>query len=425
MFARHILAAALAFGFLTAILSIAAQYVHSLEAERISAVAPLFFDLKNQGSELQKAAFRQPDLLVVYGSSELEMPNPYHAGTVFQTYPTGFTIFPLGRGETTSLVMLQDLAAVGSELRGKKVAISVSPPWFFLHDRTPNFYAPNFSLLHLSDLVFSTDLSYETKQLAIRQLLQSPSLFSTDPLVAFAADRLAHDGPVSRLAYFASLPLGKLHNALLSLQDMWATVSYLKAEPIPHPAPRAPDTIDWAELTQQALLQQQAASSNNDLGFDNIIWSTKYARLVAERTGQFSDAWFIDNLEHTAEFTDLDILLRGLKELGAEPLLLSQPIPGKYYDRIGISEAAQSEYHVRLRQVASPYAVPVVDFEDHDNDIYFVTDPNSHLSREGWAYYDRALDAFYHGTLAELVDADLQASALLPVDSAGAFAPLQ
>ena len=50
------------------------------------------------------------------------------------------------------------------ELRGKKVVISVSPPWFFQHDRPRNLYAPNFSLLHVSALVFSTDLSYETKQ---------------------------------------------------------------------------------------------------------------------------------------------------------------------------------------------------------------------------------------------------------------------
>jgi D-alanine transfer protein len=425
MLPRHILAAAIALTFLIGGLGAATRYARALEADSIHAVAPKLFDLKNQGSELQAAALRQPDLLVVYGSSELEMPNPYHASTVFQTYPTGFTIFPVGRGETTSLVMLQDLASVGSELRGKKVAISVSPPWFFVHDRPPNFYAPNFSPLHLSALVFSTDLSYQTKQLAVRQLMQSPTLFAGDPLVAFASQRLAEDGPVSRLAYFASLPLGKLHSALFSLQDVWATVNYLGAQRVEDPPTRNADHVDWAQLSQQARLEQQAASSNNDLGFDNAIWSTKYARLVGQRTGQFDDAWFVDNLQHTAEFTDLGILLRGLTELGAHPLLLSQPIAGKYYDRIGISAAARSEYYARLREVASLYDVPVVDFQDHDNDIYFVTDPNSHLSREGWTYYDRALDAFYQGTLAELAHTDFRASALLPADSARATASLQ
>jgi poly-D-alanine transfer protein DltD len=49
--------------------------------------------------------------------------------------------------------MLQDAAAIGAALRNKKVVVSVSPPWFFLHDRTPEFYAPNYSRLHLSALV--------------------------------------------------------------------------------------------------------------------------------------------------------------------------------------------------------------------------------------------------------------------------------
>jgi len=424
MIAQHVLAAVLACGVFAAGLAGAERYVRALEARSIHALAPRMFDIKNQGTELQSAAFEQPDLLVVYGSSELEMPNTYHASSVFQSYPTGFTIFPVGRGATTSLVILQDLAAVGSRVHGKKVAISVSPPWFFLHDRQPDFYAPNLSQLHLGALVFSTDLSYQTRQLAVRQLMQSPKVISGDPLVSFAAQRLVEDQPISRAEYLAVLPLGKLHNMLLSLEDVWATYTYLNAYPGEEP-PKETADIDWSALMEQATAEQVSATSNNDLGFTNAIWSTKYARLVDERRGQFTDDWFVDNLQHTAEFTDLDILLRGLSELGADPLLLSQPVAGKYYDTIGISADARSEYYARLREVGARHNVPVVDFEDHDNDIYFVDDPNSHLSSEGWAYYDRALDAFYQGTLAELVRADWSASAVLPGDSVGVAAALR
>jgi D-alanine transfer protein len=425
MFVRHIFAAMMAIGLLGGALASFAFYAHWLEGQSIHTVAPKLFDLKNQGSQLQAAAFQQSDLLVVYGSSELEGADPYHASTVFQNYPTGFTIFPVGRGETTSLIMLQDLAAIGSDLHGKKVAISVSPPWFFLHDRTPDFYAPNASPLHLSALVFSTDLSYQTKLLGVRQLMQSPDIFASDPIVEFAAQRLMDDSPLSQAEYLAVLPLGKVHTAWLSLQDEWATVSYLRGQPVQSAGPHSPSTIDWEALTHDATLEARANASNNDLGFDNTIWTTKYARLVDQRIGQHSDAWFIDNLQQNAEYTDLDILLRGLNDLGMQPLLLSQPIPGKYYDTIGISAAARAEYYTRLRQVASANNVPIVDFEDHDNDIYFVTDPNSHLSSEGWAYYDRALQAFYDGSLSELAHSEWSAGAVLPGDSAGAAASVQ
>jgi D-alanine transfer protein len=423
---RHTVAALLACLVLSGGLTTATGYVRALEGRYINALAPAMFALKNQGSELQAEAFRHPELLVVYGSSELEQPNPYHASDVFKEYPTGFTIFPVARGSTTSLVILQQLAAVGSELRGKKVAISVSPPWFFRHDRGPDFYTSSYSPRHLNALIFSTELTFETRRAAVRQLMQSPALFASDPLAAFAAQRLAEDGPLSQAQYLAALPLGKLHNAILAVQDHWATYSLILAQPRPDPAvTRRATDIEWPSLMQTAESEQVTAATNNAFGFDNVKWTEKYGKLVMERRGQFNDAWFIDNLRATAEFTDLDLLLRGLSELGAEPLLLSQPIPGTYYDYIGISAAARSEYYARLREIAATYNVPVVDFADHDGDLFFVTDPNSHLSRKGWTYYDRALDAFYHGTLGELARTEWSAGALLPGDSAGIDAALR
>ena len=79
MIARHLLAAALACVLLIGGLTFASWYVRSLEDRYIHALAPSQFALKNQGTELQAAAFRQSDLLVVYGSSELEFDNPYHS----------------------------------------------------------------------------------------------------------------------------------------------------------------------------------------------------------------------------------------------------------------------------------------------------------------------------------------------------------
>ncbi len=427
MIGRHVLAAVLAVGLLGGALVGGSLYLRWLESRSIHNLAPMMFALKNQGTELQAEAFRHPDLLVVYGSSELEQPNRYHASNLFQDYPTGFTIFPVGRGSTTSLVILQDLAAVGSGLHGKKVVISVSPPWFQLHDRTPDFYAANHSALHLSALVFSTDLSLDTKQAAVRQLLQSPALFASDPLVEFSAHRLVEDGPLSRAQYLATLPLGKLENAVMEVQDRWATYAFIQSGQISKPSDVLVPSGDirWSNLMQTAELEQESQASNNDFGFDNGVWTAKYAKLVAERHGQFSDSWFVDNLQHTAEFTDLALLLRGLSEMGAETLLLSQPLPGAYYDYVGVSAAARGQYYARLREVAATYEVPVVDFADHDSDRYFVTDPNSHLSRKGWTYYDRALDAFYHGTLGELASSEWSAGALLPGNSAGAAAALR
>lgn len=426
MIGHHLFDAVLACALLAGGLTSARWYARSLEDRYVHALAPGQFALKNQGTELQAAAFRQPDLLVVYGSSELEFTNPYHASRVFAEYPTGFNVFPIARGSLTCLVMLQDLASIGSELNGKQVVISVSPGWFSLHDRQPDYYMHNHSPLHLSALVFSTDLSTHTKQAAVRQLQQSPKLFADDRLLAFAADRLIDENPMSQAQYLAVLPLGKLKTSLMGLQDLWATYTYVASQPTPDDVVRRHrDDINWSSLARAAETEQAADTNSNEFGFENSLWYEKYSRLVPQRRNAFSDAWYVDNLQHSAEFADLAILLGGLRELGAHPLLLSQPIPGKYYDYIGISGAARSEYYARLREVAANFDVPLVDFADHDADIYFVRDATSHLSRKGWTYYARAMDAFYHGTLDQLANTEWAAAAVLPGDTLGVAAPLR
>src|SRR5260370_16921702 len=114
MIGRHVLAAVLAAGLLGGGLASASWYVRWLESRSIHTLAPMMFALKNQGTELQAEAFRQSDLLVVYGSSELEQPNLYHATNPFQDYPTAFTVFPVVRGSTTSMICLHTFSPAGS-----------------------------------------------------------------------------------------------------------------------------------------------------------------------------------------------------------------------------------------------------------------------------------------------------------------------
>src|SRR5215471_12937594 len=108
---NHLATLAISFGLLVGSLSDDTQQAQALESQYIHALAPLMVPLKTRGSELQRTALQARDLLPIYGSSELEFDNPYHASTVFANYPTGFTIFPVGGGRTTSLIILEDVAA--------------------------------------------------------------------------------------------------------------------------------------------------------------------------------------------------------------------------------------------------------------------------------------------------------------------------
>ena len=197
-----------------------------------SYAGPLVFEQKNTGSALQAEAFRQPDLLPLYGSSEMRVANPYHPSTLLRTYPTGFTVFPVGKPGTTCLAILQDVAAVGPALRGKKVAVSLTPSWFFeggMLDAAA--YAGNFSRLHAGELVFATALSLPLKQGAARRMLQYPATLKGDPLLRFAVGRLAAGSPPSLALYYAALPLGKLQNLILKVQDHVEVIDFILRQP--------------------------------------------------------------------------------------------------------------------------------------------------------------------------------------------------
>jgi D-alanine transfer protein len=108
----------------------------------------------------------------------------------------------------------------------------------------------------------------------------------------------------------------------------------------------------------------------------------------------------LSNLRHSTEWLDLELLLDALQQLGARPLLLSMPIAGAFYDRLGVTREERHDlYYERLRDLAGRHGVPLVDFEAEDEDTAFLSGVGSHLSPEGWLYYDDALDRFYHGSL--------------------------
>src|SRR5215510_12570508 len=142
----HLVAALIACTIVIAILCGGRLLAIQLERKTVHSIAPKDFFIKNQGLAFERAAARAPDILLLYGSSELIDPIPNRASDFFSSAPTGFEVCPVGKGGTFSLIILQKLGALGSDLRGRKVAISLSASSFFAPRFRPEFYAGNFSL---------------------------------------------------------------------------------------------------------------------------------------------------------------------------------------------------------------------------------------------------------------------------------------
>ncbi len=410
-----------AFGFYARALeyrSITALAADEAIIEREGQLAPV----KNQGTALQQAALDTGCLLPVYGSSELNLLQPYtrafHPTILFHDRPTGFTIFPVGKAESTCLTILQKLAAVGPALHGRKVAVSLSPCWFFTRLTVrPDAYAGNFSDLHAGELAFDTRLSLGLRQDTARRMLQFPATVANRPLLRFALENLANGSPLSLACYDAVLPLGILHNAMLRYQDHLSVVGYLWSHPVKASSPNSPRSAsppDWQALHRQAAAVYQTHSDNNEFGLANEKWTGTIRQETLRLKSTRTEEPFLSTLTRSQEWGDLELLLRELNELGARPLLLSMPIHGGWYDYVGVNYTARRAYYEKLRGISARYHVPVVDFADHDGDRDFCRDPMGHLTPKGLLHYSRVLDGFFHDAIA--LQSELSAAASVASD---------
>jgi len=367
----HLTTALTACAIVIAILCSGRMLAIQLERKEVHWIAPKDFFIKNQGLAFERAAARRPDILLLYGSSELIDPIPNRASDFFAGAPTGFQVCPVGKAGATSLIILQKLGALGADLRGRKVAISLSASSFLRPDVRPDYYAGNFSVIAASNILFGNAIDFDLKAAIAKRMLQFPDTLAEDSLVELAARCFASGRTSDRIILMALWPLGKLKNAMLDLQDHFEALVYILAGGRPAP--------DWLRPDHSHTLHARRAQDPKLKPLDAI--------------GPARDAAFRSRIAGAGEWTDLELLLRTLTELKADPLILSMPIDA--HAAAGVSRSAREVYYERMRGLAERYHFPVVEFEQHDADPGFLITRREHPTPRGWMIYNRALDDFF------------------------------
>lgn len=334
---------------------------------------------------LERSVLHQPDLLPLYGSSELLKPVPHRPQEFFRTYPSGFAVYPIGKAGTYPLIMLQHLGAVGADLQGKDVAISLSSGWFREREMLAGHYRGNYLPSTAREFLFSRHVSLDLRRHAARRMLAFPDTLERDPVTAFAARRLAEGSEADRLAYLSAWPLGRLQIFTSRWQDHFEVAgAALRMDMHPVHVHHQHHHIDWPQA------MASAAREAGDLPGDETD------PLAASAEPRENDADFLARMESSPVWEDLDLLFRGLKETGARPLIFCTPVNGPHFARAGVSRAAREVFYRRLEAAVAPYHFTLRMFADHDGDRHFENDRFDHLSTKGWLYYDRSLDAFVH-----------------------------
>ena len=389
----HTKAAMIAIVLTVTALTAGVLFCDRLEKENVHAVAGDFSTAKVQGAVLQRQAFASPDLLVLYGSSELGQDSPTNANKFFEEYPTGFRVFPVGKPGTTSLGTLQKVAAVGTGISGRKVAFSISPGWFFTELFDPAYYEGNFSKLQAYELAFSNTLSPELKHEIAQRMVEYPATLQDEWLLQAALQRLANDTLTDRVLYTLIWPLGRMNTAVGRAQDHLEAALHIVEQEHPGDAVsgRKSRILNWEDLLRRGAQFGRRAAVK--------AWKADKAKRRPQLNPdkkRIKTQAFVQTISRAKEWTDLELLLRTFRELGATPLLLSMPVENLRLDVYGVSSETRTAYRQRLHELAERYGVRLVDFHEHDQEETFLSDFSDHLSPEGWLYYSQALDDFYH-----------------------------
>jgi D-alanine transfer protein len=346
--------------------------------------------LNSLGTTLQREAFAREDQLPLYGSSELVRPVPQRAGRFFRDYPTGFAVYPVGRPGTDCLVFLQRIAALGRVTDGKRVALSLSPTWFYTGRPSEDAYVANFSSAQALRSLLNARLDFPFRRELAQRLLLHPSSLKSDRLLRFLAARLAGGQPLDRASYAIAWPLAETERAIHTVQDRFEVALYIErrlARP-GAPDPRRETPLDW-----DLLLAEATAHSTPNSDRDSAPPATEEGRKAR-------DLLFRDCLAHGREWEDLELLLRGLRQMKMKTLVLCMPLQEGYYERTGVTQEALALLPAQVREIAGSRGAQAECFEDHVTDAKFQMGHGDHLSNRGWMYYNRVLDGFYHAKTA-------------------------
>jgi len=387
-------------------------YVRHLADRHLALVTTGDMPFKYQTLTLQRAALASGHVLPIYGSSELFCcGRPFRPTQVFASRPTGFDVLALGRAGTGDLFFAQTFAALGHDLRDKRVVVSDSPSWFWNRNGPPPAQAGSNVLPEVAyAFVFNALISLPVREIGARRMLAYPETLRDDPFLRRAVEDLAHPTRINLAGYAALAPLGRVAAWALEVRDAARTAAFLwNAKRRPAMPPR-PAPLDWVEMAARGTRVAEAASTTNPFGFSEATYRELRRRpkvrdaLALYDSGRTNrDGGVLPRpraweraVSRSTEWADLRLALGVLRAVRARPLVWTLPLPGAFYDYTAVSAPVRRAYYERYERTGERAGVPWLDFRAHDEDRYFVTDPGSHLSARGWAFADRALDVFWH-----------------------------
>jgi len=329
----------------------------------------------------------------VFGSSELYARDDVSFPSVlFQNGNSDFNMILNGAGYKQSLYHAVNIAALEGLMPGRKAVLILSPQWFSLEGISSSMYSSRFSERLYARFIKNQKLSWELRA-SISQ--RTRTLLAEDPQQLARVERydrvyLQHSlNPVDYLGqavYDAFMDKKAEFELLRLIRDQEISFTF-DGKPV-----RA-ETIDFASLMEKAAQAGEEACTNNNFG----VYDFYYDEYISDKLEDYRDSYQEGNgYSASPEYEDLTLFLRVCRETGVEPLIISVPVNGRWYDWLGFPKEERETYYQNIRDICAAYNVQLADFSDREYELYFLKDI-MHMGWKGWVNLDEAIYKYYQG----------------------------
>ncbi|AKL86861.1 DltD [Bacillus atrophaeus UCMB-5137] len=336
-----------------------------------------------QGLYLQNKMLEEQKYLPIYGSSELSRLDKFHPSNYFQVNNQGFTPYLIGKGGSQSLIHAINFAAHADQLKGKKLVFIVSPQWFTKHGSDEQHFAPNYSALQGLDLAFNDTIDPAVKKQMMKRMLHYKAV--TNDAVLSELYQAMLEGQTWKVNLLK--PAAKSYYSLLQKKDLYYSMAESEG-PKRHVSESVKDK-PWSVLKQEADKMGEDHSRSNVFHIDDPSY-----RKLKHKVPKVKNKNKHRTYAKSPEFGDFELMLDILKDAGAEPMFVSIPVNGKWYDYTGFPKNGRTDYYKKVKKQIEAKGFQVADLSGHEYDPYFMKD-TIHIGWKGWVYVDKAIEEFY------------------------------
>lgn len=357
-------------------------------------VKEMSHNLWNANTDLRNSNINALDELLdektmwVLGSSELgyikEMEENAYPYKLLQDCKD-YNMLLSGRGYVQSFSHAIDVGAYGKLSETNKVVLILSPQWFTQTSLTPDIFASVFQDRSYVEFMKNEEITYETKQAVATR---AESLLASYPqgleLVELYNDVYVNKSlnPLKRIKL-------SVYNAFADLKNDYEIVNAGYGAVYRNATFNAED-INWQEEMDIAYKIGQSKCNNNDYYIYDYYWDKYIKESYEEKKGSYTDVTYTES----PEYDDFKLFLKVCQELDIEPLIISIPCHGYWYDYCNFSKEDRQMYYENIRIICDEYGVELADFSDKEYEPYFLKDI-MHLGWKGWVYLDEAVYKFY------------------------------